>query len=63
MGRHGAARDAVDLMDGVDWVDGFEDEDDDEYENEILAHAFWRRIASRGLVALAVSRSWPTPTS
>ena len=38
-------------------------EDDDEWENEILAHAFWRRIASRGLVASAVWRSWPRPTS
>jgi hypothetical protein len=39
----------------------------DGYENEvadtILAHAFWRRIASRGLVASAVWRSWPRPTS
>jgi hypothetical protein len=38
-------------------------EDDDEYENEILAHAFWRRMVSRGLVASAVWLSWPRPTS
>jgi hypothetical protein len=44
-------------------VAGFEDEDDDEYENEIFAHAFWRRMVSRGLVASAVWLSWPRPTS
>jgi hypothetical protein len=46
--------DGVDLVDGVD---GFEDEGTTTRIRTRVAHAFWRRIASRGLVAAAVSRS------
>jgi hypothetical protein len=64
-------------VDGVDLVDGSGLLEDSEERHSLLQHsaafehehdfvsayAFRRRIVSRGLVASAVSRSWPRPTS